>query len=137
MDTSPWALGAALLQQQADSTYWPIAYGSTEVEMKYAQHEKEFLAIVFGCEHFHQYLYGRNFELETDHRPLEHIFKPEISFQGKSNPTRVERWALQLQEYDFKVDYRPGKQNLADSLSCLPTKLPQSNMEACIDRYIH
>ena len=75
---SPWVLGAVLLQQQADFTYRPIAYGSrslTEIEMKYAQLEKEFLAIVFGCKHFHQYLYGRNFELETDHRPLEHIFQ--------------------------------------------------------------
>ena len=47
----------------------PIANGSrslTEFEMKYAQLEKESLAIVFGCEHFNQYLYGRNFELETN-----------------------------------------------------------------------
>ena len=140
VDASPWALGAVLLQQQADSTYRPIAYGSrslTEVEMKYAQLEKESLAIVFGCEHFHQYLYGRNFELETDHRPLEHIFKPKISFQGKSTPARLERWVLRLQEYDFKVVSRPGKHNLADSLSRLPTKLPRSNMEACADRYVH
>ena len=64
------------------------------------------LAIVFGCEHFHQYLYGRHFELETDHRPLEHIFKPKISFQGKSTPARVKRWVLRLQEYDVKVVYR-------------------------------
>lgn len=140
VDASPWALGAVLLQQQADSTYRPIAYGSrslTEVEMKYAQLEKESLAIIFACEHFHQYLYGRSFELETDHRPLEHIFKPKISLQGKSNPARVERWVLRLQEYDFKVVYRPGKDNLADPLSRLPTKLPRSNTEACADRYVH
>ena len=57
IDASPWALGAVLLQQQADSKYRPIAYGSrslTEVEMKYAQLEKESPVIVFGCEHFHQ-----------------------------------------------------------------------------------
>ena len=140
VDASPWALGAVLPQQRADSTYRPIAYGSrslTEVEMKYTQLKKESLAIVFGCEHFHQYLYGRNFELETDHRPLEHIFKPKMSFQGKSNPARVERLVLRLQEYDFKVVYRPGKHNLADSLSHLPTKLPQSNMETCANRYVH
>ena len=140
VNASPWALGAVLLQQQPDSTYRPISYGSrslTEVEMKYAQLKKESLAIVFGCEHFHQYLYGRNFELETDHRPLEHIFKPKINFQGKSSPARVERWVLRLQEYDFKVVYRPGKHNLADSLTRLPTKLPRSNIEACADRYVH
>jgi len=140
VDASPWALGAVLLQQQPDSTYRPIAYVNrslTDVEMKYAQLENESLTVVFGCEHFHQYLYGRNFELETNHRPLEHISKPKISLQGKSSPARLERWVLQLQEYDFKVVYRPGKHNLADSLSCLPTKLQWSNMEACADRYVH
>lgn len=63
VDASPWVLGTVLLQQQADSTYRPIAYESrslTEVEMKYAQLEKESLTIVFGCAHFHQYLYGKN-----------------------------------------------------------------------------
>ena len=82
VDTSPWALGAVLLQQQSDSTYRPIAFESrslTETEMKYSQIEKEALAIVFGCEHFHLYLYGKPFEMETDHRPLEYIFKPKAS----------------------------------------------------------
>jgi hypothetical protein len=62
---------------QSDCT---IAFGSpflTETEMKYSQIEKEALAIVFGCEHFHLYLYGKSFEMETDHRPLEYIFKPK------------------------------------------------------------
>lgn len=140
VDASPWAVGAVLLQQQEDSTYRPIAYGSralSETERKYAQIEKESLAIVFGCEHFHMYLYGRPFELETDHRPLEHIYKAKASNPGKPPPARIERWKLRLQEYDFKVVYRPGANNLADSLSRLPTPAPRSNMEACADRYVH
>ena len=87
VDTSPWAVGAVLLQQQSDCTYRPIAFGSrspTETEMKYSQIEKEALAIVFGCEHFHLYLYGKSFEMETDHRPLEYIFKPKST--GKPTP---------------------------------------------------
>ena len=68
--------------------------------LKYAQIE-----IVFGCEHFH--LYGRHFEQETDHRQLEHIFKPEVSSQGKTASARVERWVLRSQEYDFKTVYCP------------------------------
>ena len=138
VDASPWALGAVLLQQQSDSTYRPIAFGSrslTETEMKYSHIEKEALAIVFGCEHFHLYLYGKSFEMETDHRPLEYIFKPKAS--GKPAPARVERWLLRLQEYDFTVIYRPGPQNLADALSRLPNKTPRSNMESCADRYVH
>ena len=81
-----------LLQQQFDSTYRPIPFGScslTGTEMMYSQIEREALAIVFGCEHFDLYLYGKSFEMETDHRPLEYIFKPKVS--GKPAPARVER----------------------------------------------
>lgn len=134
-------VGAVLLQKQADDSYRPIAYGSrslTDVEQKYGHIEKEGLAIVFGCEHFHMYLYGRSFELETDHRPLEHIYKPKI--QNKPTSARLERWRIRLQEYDFNVVYRPGISNLADPLSRLPkdanTRNRRSNMEACADRYV-
>ena len=92
VDASPWAIGAVLLQKQADDSYRPIAYESrslTDVEQKYGHIEKEALAIVYGCEHFHMYLYGRRFELETDHRPLEHIYKAKP--QNKLTSTRLER----------------------------------------------
>ncbi len=139
-DASPWAVGAILLQQQPDMSYRPIAYGSrslSQTEMKYAQIEREALAIVFGCEHFHTYLYGRTFELETDHRPLEHLFNPKPRPTGKPPPARIERWILRLQEYDFKVIYRPGRSNLADSLSRLPLATTKvSSMESCAERYV-
>lgn len=51
----------------------PIAFASatlSSTQQKYAQIEKELLAIVYGAEHFHYFLYGRPFEVETDHRPL-------------------------------------------------------------------
>ena len=84
VDASPWAV---LLQKQADDSYRPIAYGSrslTNVEQKYGHIEKEALAIVYGCEHFHMYLYGRRFELET-----EHIYKAKP--QNKLTSARLER----------------------------------------------
>ena len=80
------------------------------------------------------YLYGRKFELKTDHKPLEYIFQPK---SNKPPPTRIESWQLRLQEYDFKVVYRPGSQNLADSLSRLKPKQPPSNRSNSADRYVN
>ena len=84
------------------------------MERRYSQTEKEALALVWACERFNIYVYGRKFELETDHKPLECIF-------GRlSKPSaRIERWVLRLQGYDYRVVYRPGKANIADSLSRL------------------
>ena len=90
----------------------------SDVERRYAQTEKEALALVWACERFNIYVCGREFELETDHKPLECIF-------GKtSKPSaRIERWVLRLQCHDYKVVYRPGKTNIADALS----RMNQSN----------
>ena len=72
------------------------------------------MALVWACERFHVYLYGKRFELETDHKPVE------VIYSSKSQPSaRIERWVLRLQPYEFTVMYRPGPQNIAKALSCL------------------
>ena len=74
-----------------------------------------------GCERFNMYLVGSNFELWTDHRPLEFIFSV------KSKPSaRIERWVLRLQSFDYRVKYYSGTQNIADSLSKLVPKFVES-----------
>ena len=64
-------LGAALTQDRK-----PLAFASkalTYVESRYANIERELLAVVYGCKKFHTYLYGRSFTVHTDYKPLESI----------------------------------------------------------------
>ncbi|XP_031333862.1 uncharacterized protein LOC116163872 [Photinus pyralis] len=116
-DASPVALGAVLIQFDDQEVPKIISFASKSlsiVERKYSQTEKESLALVWAVERFYFYLAGLYFELETDHKPLEVIFKPS------SKPAaRIERWVLRLQAFKFKIIYRPGKQNIADCVSRL------------------
>ena len=114
---SPVGLGAILLQRTKGAVR-PVAYASrtlTDVERRYSQTEKEALAVVWACEHFHIYLYGKPFTLFTDHKPLEIIYNPK-----SKPPPRMERWALYLQPYQFTIVHMAGKTNPADVLSRLP-----------------
>lgn len=71
-DASSYGLGAVLLQQ-SDDVWRPVAYAScslTETERRYAQIEKEALAITWACEKFANYILRREFLIEMDHKPL-------------------------------------------------------------------
>ena len=82
-DASQTGLGAVLLQQDEGSDLWgPVAYASKAMqdsETRYAQIEKECLALTYACERFHQFIYGMKFKAETDHKPLIAIFKKTTS----------------------------------------------------------
>jgi hypothetical protein len=80
------------------------------------------------------YLYGRPFILETDHKPLTHIFG------AKDVPTtaaaRMQRWALILSGYQYQIQHRQGKDNChADMLSRFPVDSPDTADPD--ERYIH
>lgn len=125
VDASPVGLGAVLTQRQRNGLYRPIAFASrslSDTEKRYSQTEKEALAVVWGIEHFHMFLYGIQFELVTDHKPLETIYSTK-----SKPPARIERWVLRLQPYDFKVLYRPGPSNVADPLSRLLSRETQNS----------
>lgn len=112
VDASSYGLGAVLLQDNK-----PCAYASramTENQCRYAQIEKELLAICFGLNKFYQYTFGRKTTIETDHKPLIPIFKKPLY----STPARLQRMLLSIQKFDIQVIYKPGKELIiADALS--------------------
>ena len=72
-DPISFGIGAVLLQKQENSQWQPIVYASRAMsgtERRYAQIEKEALASTWACDRFSQYLIGKKFTLETDHKPL-------------------------------------------------------------------
>ena len=138
VDASPVGLGAILTQKDGNGDSHVIAYGSrslTKTEQNYSQTEREALAIVWGCEHYHLYCYGKPLTVYTDHKPLTSIFSNPLS-----RPTpRIERWSLRLQPYQPTILYAPGPDNPADYSSRHPRKHTQttSREEKVAEEYIN
>ena len=109
VDASDHALGAVLVQE-TDGREFPVAYASRKLlprESRYATIEKECLAIVWAVKHFEFFLYGRCFDIHTDHKPLLFLL------ERKSNSKRLLRWAMVLQQHRFRIVAVPGKSNAA------------------------
>ncbi|KAL9970389.1 hypothetical protein ACROYT_G022754 [Oculina patagonica] len=113
-------IGAVLSQLQPDGAERAIAYGSRSLndhEKNYCATRLEMLALVTYIDHFRYYLLGRRFRVRTDHHSLTWL----MSF--KEPQGQVARWLERLQEYDYEVTYRPGKQHCnADALSRRPRR---------------
>ena len=125
VDGSPTGLGGILLQRDSKGHPSIIAYGSrslTDTESRYSQTEREALAVHWAILHFHLYVYGNDFVVVSDHKPLEGIYN-----KPSSKPTaRIERWILQLQQYKFTIRYEAGDRNPADYMSRHPVNLDLS-----------
>lgn len=114
VDASQFACGA-VLSQTFDGNDLPITFMSRSFkkgELNKPIIEKELLAIHFAVTSLRPYLYGRKFLVKSDHKPL-------IFLYNLKNPSsKLTRVRLELEEYDFIVQYIKGKDNVvADALS--------------------
>jgi transposase InsO family protein len=115
VDTSHQGVGAVLSQEQeiehngkkvpAETV---IAYASkslTTGESHYGAYKLELSGLVFAMTHFRYYLLGKMFIVRTDHKGLEWI----RGRPAKALPALIYRWQDVLAEYNFKIEYIPGK----------------------------
>jgi hypothetical protein len=129
-DASKFGLGYACLQENG-----PVAYASrtmTDTEQRYSQIEKEYLAVLFACNKFYDFIYGKQTIVETDHKPLITIMKKPMHII----PARLQRMRLQLQKYDITLVYKKGAELfIADTLSRAPlNETTQSHDE--LDQFV-
>jgi len=120
-DASSYGLGAVLLQKQPNNHWRPVAYHSralTETEQRYAQIEKEALATTWACERFSDYLVGKSFHIQTDHKPLVPLLGSK-DIDGL--PPRIQRFRMRLMRFHYTIEHVPGKDLFtADALSRAP-----------------
>ena len=115
-DASEYAVGAVLTQDfgQGEQVIQYVSHKLNAGQQKWPTIEREGFAIVYAVNRLRHYLYGADFIIYTDHKPLKTLFTSEMK------NTRVQKWAIKIEEYNPRIEYKPGKLNMvADLMSRL------------------
>ena len=116
-------LGAVLLQESKPVIY--VSRALIETEQRYSNIGRELLAIVFALERLNHYTFGRTVTVQSNHQPLQSIWKKCIV----SASPRLQRLLLRLAHYDINTEFLWGKENvIADALSN-NSKIKDSNID--------
>lgn len=132
-DASSYGLGGVL--EQCHSGVWkPVTYASrslNDVEKRYAQIEKEALAITWACERFRNYVLGARITIVTDHKPLVTL----MSTKPVSELTaRLQRMRMRLMCFDYTISHIAGnKFFVPDALSRAPVEQPEDNHQEIVE----
>ena len=128
----PGAIGGVLSQVQRGQER-VIAYGARKLntaEKNYSSHKGELLAVIFFLRHWKYYLQPKKFILRTDHEALKWIRSIE---EPKG---MILRWLETLSNYDFEIQFRPGRQHgNADALSRLD-HAPPLEVQEVLDEHL-
>ncbi|GFU71057.1 retrovirus-related Pol polyprotein from transposon 17.6 [Trichonephila clavipes] len=120
-DACKQGYGAILLQEAEDGKLHPVYYMSKKTntaEEKYDSYELEVLAIINALKKFRVYLLGQHFKIVTDCSAFQK------TMQKKDLITRIARWALQLEEFDYEIEHRAGsRMKHVDALSRYPVMM--------------
>lgn len=113
-DASDYGLGAVLTQtsDEGEKVISYISRSLSKAERKFSTTEKECLAVVWAIEKFRPYVEATEFTVITDHFAL-------LWLHSLKEPSgRLARWSVRLQQYDFNIVHRKGKDNIVpDTLS--------------------
>ena len=135
VDASMKAIGAVMTQDGH-----PVLYASRKLsptESRYSNIEREALAIVWACKRLEHFLLGKQFMIETDHKPLVYIFGPDQAVKSDISP-RLMKFSIKMMHYDYVIQHIKGEKNIvADTLSRVDcydeTKVPAIHFsEPCI-----
>ena len=133
-DYSAVALAAVLSQKDDSGKEHIVACASracTGPESRLGATAGELAAVVYGITKFHRYLFGKKFEIITDHSALSYLKR------FKDYYSKLARIAIMLQGYDFTITYRQGRHNgNADSLSRVAPIVNDMEEGSLEDRFV-
>ena len=115
-------IGGVLVQLDDDGKERPVAFAGRRLspaERNYSATEVELLGVIFAIKQWRGYLWGKHFKIVTDHSALRWLHTMKDTVDG-GPASRLTRWSLKLQEYDFEVIHKPGRHHHdADAVSRL------------------